>query len=179
MLHRISRCTGASRAWKLAMSLSRSFLRQFSRYSKNDQIYLHALNGGVYASLSSLPNDLPIGHLPSEVIHPNTFQPNLKFVNLLHSIIGSSIQHDFTFIMEAGANALQFMPIYDFREIPRYARTPNVDDVFGYVLVDDAGKIVPGSYEPNSLYRVCNGSGLVKLSDYLLERMRDETKEKA
>lgn len=77
--------------------------------------------------------------------------------------------------MEAGANANAFMPIYDFREIPNYARTPEVDDIFGYVLVDGDGKIIPGLYEVNDLYRLCNGVGLVKLTDYLVDEMRKAT----
>ncbi|KAF7998885.1 hypothetical protein HF325_006417 [Metschnikowia pulcherrima] len=151
-------------------------LRQYSKYPKNNQIYLHDVAGQYAATLSESSKDVPIGFSPSTQVSPNTFQPNPDFMRLLHSTIQEGIQHDFTFIMEAGANALTYMPIYDFREIPKYARTPNVDDVFGYVLVDSEGKIVPGSYEKNDLYRVCNGAGLIKLSDYLLEEMRKATR---
>lgn len=155
---------------------SLAFLRQYSKYIKNDQIYLHDNAGKYAATLSKSASDLPIGHSPSLEVHPETFKGNPKFLELLHEKIKTGIQNDFTFIMEAGANALTYMPIYDFREIPKYARTANVDDVFGYVLVDEAGKIVPGSYEKNDLYRLCNGTGLIKLSDYLLEEMRKATR---
>lgn len=153
-----------------------AFLRQYSKYLKNDQIFLHDVAGKYAVTLSKSASDVPIGFSPSLEVHPSTFTGNPKFLDLLQERIKTGIQNDFTFIMEAGANALTYMPIYDFREIPKYARTPNVDDVFGYVLVDEAGKIVPGSYEKNDLYRLCNGTGLIKLSDYLLEEMKQATK---
>ncbi|GEQ68143.1 hypothetical protein JCM33374_g1810 [Metschnikowia sp. JCM 33374] len=152
------------------------FLRQYTKYAKNDQIYLHDIAGKYAATLSKNATDIPIGFSPSLTITPSTFKGNPEFLDLLHGKIQKDIQNDFTFIMEAGANASTYMPIYDFREIPKYARTPNVDDVFGYVLVDASGKIVPESYEKNNLYRLCNGTGLIKLSDYLLDEMRKETR---
>ncbi|OBA19306.1 hypothetical protein METBIDRAFT_46782 [Metschnikowia bicuspidata var. bicuspidata NRRL YB-4993] len=150
-------------------------LRQYSRYAKNDQIFLHDVAGRYAATLSKNATDVPIGFSPSLEVSPSNFEGNPKFLDLLHDRIKTGIQNDFTFIMEAGTNALTYMPIYDFREIPKYARTPNVDDVFGYVLVDGSGKIVPDSYEKNDLYRICNGTGLIKLSEYLLEEMKKAT----
>lgn len=152
-----------------------SQIRHYTRYSKNSQIYLHELPGRVIANLSQNPAATAIGYSPSTDIDPNTFLVNKKFVDLLNSTIHESIHKDFTFIIEAGASALTFMPIYDFREVPRYARTPEVDSIFGYVLVDDGGKIVPQTFDPNSMYRVCNGAGLIKLSDYLHEQMKTIT----
>lgn len=150
-------------------------LRQYSRYSKNDQIFLHDSPRGIIASLSKNPNALPIGVSPTQHINPDTFQPNGDFLKLLNTTIHDSIEKDFTFIIEAGANANSFMPIYDLREIPNYGRTPEVDNVFGYVLVDGNGKITPKSFDSNNLYRVCNGAGLIKLSDYLHEQMKSLT----
>ncbi|WPK27369.1 hypothetical protein PUMCH_004755 [Australozyma saopauloensis] len=154
---------------------NRQFLRFFSRYPKNDQIYVHKVGSSYVANLSENPKDTPIGFSPSEKIDHETFKSNPEFLDLLNNKIKDSIQKDFSFIMEAGANANAFMPIYDFREIPNYARTPEVDDIFGYVLVDGDGKIIPGLYEVNDLYRLCNGVGLVKLTDYLVDEMRKAT----
>lgn len=153
-------------------SYRRQFVRSFSRYHRNDQVYIHRAGGGYTASLSSNPKDVPIGFSPSSEINHETFKANPKFLELLNDKIKNEVQRDFSFIVEAGANANAYMPIYDFREIPNYARVPEVDNIFGYVLVDREGKIVPGSFEINLLYRICNGSGLVKLTDYLLEQMR-------
>lgn len=156
-------------------SSSRQFWRQISQYPKNDQIFIHKVGNTYVANLSSNPKDIPIGFSDSNEIDHETFKSNPEFLDLLNNTIKNSIQKDFSFIMEAGANANAFMPIYDFREIPNYARVPEVDDIFGYVLVDGDGKIIPDSYEVNQLYRLCNGTGLVKLTDYLLEEMRKAT----
>lgn len=153
----------------------RQFIRQFSKYPRNGQIFIHKVGDTYTANLSSNPYDTPIGFSPSSEIDHETFKSNPQFLDLLNNKIKDSIQKDFSFIMEAGANANAFMPIYDFRETPNYARTPEVDDIFGYVLVDEEGKIVPGSYEVNKLYRLCNATGLVKLTEYLLEEMKKAT----
>lgn len=154
-------------------------IRHYTKYAKNNQIYLHELPGRVIANLSLNPAATAIGYSPSTDIDPQTFLVNQKFIDLLNSKIHESIQNDFTFIIEAGASALTFMPIYDFREVPRYARTPEVDSIFGYVLVDANGKIVPKTFDPNSMYRVCNGAGLIKLSDYMHEQMKNVTEAEA
>ncbi|PIS50873.1 hypothetical protein CJI97_004413 [Candidozyma auris] len=153
----------------------RYFIRNYHRYPKNSQIYLHETPGRIIANLSPNPAATPIGYSPSFDIDPKTFSVNKRFLDLLNEKINEGIQDDFTFIIEAGANASTFMPIYDFREVPRYARTPEVDSIFGYVLVDDKGKIVPRTFDPNSMYRICNGAGLIKLSDYLHEQMKNVT----
>lgn len=153
----------------------RNAVRHFSRYA-NNQIFLHDVSGRYAATLWESANAVPIGHSPCKSVLPETFRANPEFVLILNSVIRKSIDSDFTFIMEAGVSALTYMPIYDFREVPRYGRTPSPDNVFGYVLVDENGKMVPDSYEANNLYRVCNNSGLITMSDYLLEQMRAATK---
>lgn len=157
---------------------TRSFLRNYTVYSKNDQIYLHELSGKIAASFSKDPNDVVIGYLPSKSFEPEQFKPNKGFLDLLNSNMHDKVHEDFTFIMEAGANAGTYMPIYDLREIPNFGRTPEVDSVFGYVRVTSDGKIVPKSYEPNEMYRLCNLKGLVKLSDYMLEQIQEAVKSK-
>lgn len=152
--------------------------RLYHKYALNDQIYIHeGGNKGVYTfNLSENPQALPIGYCDNiKNINPNNFYVNEKFVEVLHDTISNQIQDDFTFIMEAGANANLYMPIYDFREVPRYGRIPEVDNIYGYVMVTEQGKIVPGSYQSNNLYRICNGAGLIKLSDYLLEQLQSIT----
>lgn len=151
------------------------FVRNYTKYARNGQIYLHEL-GGVYKfSFSDRPEALGIGTSPLKNVSPANFQEETPFISLLHDQIRKKIHNDFSFIMEAGMNVNTFMPIYDFREIPKYARVPEIENIFGYVHVNDQGKIVEGSYEPNSMYRLCNGtSGLIKLSDYLHEEVQKE-----
>lgn len=153
----------------------RQFSRTFSKYPRNDQIFIHKIGSSYAVNLSPDPKATPLGFSSSSEISHETFKSNPEFLDLLNKRIKESIQKDFTFIMEAGVNANAFMPIYDLREIPNYARVPEVDNIFGYVLVDGEGKIVPGSYESNQLYRLCNATGLVRLTDHLLEEMRRAT----
>lgn len=155
------------------------FHRSLSQYRHNPQIYIHEVIPNIYKfSLSSDPHALAIGVAPTESPTPDTFQANSKFLDLVNKTIKDNIEQDFTFIMEAGVNRSSFMPIYDLREIPSYARIPEPENVFGYVRVDDDGKIVHNSYESNHMYRLCSGtSGLCKFSDHILEKLRAQLSE--
>lgn len=146
--------------------------RCYTRYPKNKQIYLHSKQGQYTANLLEDPNLTAIGYSESQEINPDTFVPNDKFVLLLNDVIRKTVHDDFTYIMDAGTHAQTFMPIWDFRDVPRYGRTPDVDSVYGYVLVDEHGKIVPETFEPNAMYRVCNGTGLMTLSQFLHDEVR-------
>lgn len=159
---------------KLSRSVSPA--RFLSRYSKNEQIFIHKLDNDKYKySLSSNPQSLAIGYGASEDPSPQEFQLEPQFLPLLHKLIHEEIHNDFSFIMEAGMNIGSYMPIYDFREIPDYARIPDVDSTFGYVRVDNQGKIIPFSYESNEPYRLIDGIyGMVKLSDFLYDKMKVE-----
>lgn len=156
------------------MSLLRQ-IRCLSRYAPNDQIFIHEQQRNLFKyTLNANPNSLAIGWAPSRIkVDPNTFQVNDEFLKTLNRQIATTIHEDFAFIVEAGTNANSFMPIWDFREVPRYARVPEVENIFGYVMVDANAQIVKGSYESNNLYRVCTGKGLLKLSDHLYEKMQE------
>ncbi|ODV78706.1 uncharacterized protein CANTADRAFT_91008 [Suhomyces tanzawaensis NRRL Y-17324] len=154
-----------------------SWARHFSRYAHNDQIFVHATpSKSLQYSFSPRANAVPIGHTTANAsLSPHLFQVNPKFVQLLQATIADRIPNDFTFIMEGGVNANTFMPIYDMRETPRYARTPEIENVFGYIQVDANGKMVPGTYQDNVMYRVLSGTGgLPKLSEYLYEQVQAE-----
>lgn len=151
-------------------------LRSLSRYSKNNQIFIHDISNNNYKfCLTSNPTSLPIGYSKTKDPSPQDFQPEDQFLPILHKLISEEIQNDFSFIMEAGMNVSSFMPIYDFREIPEYARIPEVDSIFGYVQVDDKGKIIPSTYQANDSYRLIDGiNGLIKLSDFLYDKMQSQ-----
>ncbi|KAK6462508.1 hypothetical protein DFJ63DRAFT_313644 [Scheffersomyces coipomensis] len=160
------------------LSIGKSNLRLYStKYIRNEQIYIHKINDYSYNySFSPKPESIPIGHSQeSQSITPTNFIPNSKFIDLLQNTISKNAHNDFTFLMEAGVNANTFMPIYDLREIPKYARIPEMENIFGYIQVDANGRMVPDTYEPNNLYRICNGTaGLTKLSDHLYEKVQQE-----
>lgn len=147
-------------------------IRQFSRYLLNEQIKIHELGPQQYKfSFSEDAKAMAIGYSKSKDATPDSFQENKDFLNTLHEVIGRRIDDDFTFIIEAGTNVDSYMPIYDFREVPKYARIPLVECVFGYVMVDGKGKMIPKTYEANYLYRLCSGKGLIKLSDFLYDEI--------
>lgn len=161
---------------KVPAMLNRQFNRYLTQYARNNQIFIHPAKhlGSTIVSFSRNPEDVPIGTVigPEHDITPQNFQDNEKFLSLLHKTIGETVWDDFLFIVEAGVNASSYMPIYDFRHTPNFARIPEVDDIFGYVQVDGNGKMIPNTYESNSMYRLINGeSGLIKLSDHLHEKV--------
>lgn len=155
-------------------ALSFLFTRLYTQYAQNDQIFLHETDHKTAVSFSKLPSSIPIGYTTSNTVTPELFQANSQFLPLLHSTLASCVNEDFSFIVEAGVNANTFMPIYDFREVPKFGRRPDIDSVFGYVQVDGLGKIIPGSYESNEMYRLCNASGLPRLTDYMYEQIQEK-----
>lgn len=155
--------------------------RQYSQYAANKQIYIHENLGSQLFNVSLSPSKsaIPMGYSKSStLVTPQEFKSNGEFVELLHKTISEQVFDDFLFIMEAGVNANSFMPIYDFREVPRHGRTPEVDSILGYVQVGGDGKMIKPSYEANSMYRLCNGAGLLRLSDHLYEKVREACERK-
>lgn len=174
--------TASRLALSASLCLYKSSLASYSNVStstltENPQIYSHQLGPLAY-KFSLLPDPKYIGLGTSVkrcIDDPEAFVPNKDYVELLHKTIAERIHNDFTFIVEAGMNASTHMPIYDLREVPNYARIPDIENIFGYIQVDDKGKMIPGSYQSNNMYRLYTGlNGLSSLSDYLLEEMRKE-----
>ncbi|KAI5969761.1 hypothetical protein CANMA_001223 [Candida margitis] len=151
-------------------------LRLLTQYAKNPQIYIHENPPHHYNfSLSKNPDALGIGNSSSTDPKPENFTANKNFVDIFHKTFESKIYDDFTFIMEAGTNANSFMPVYDFRDVPKYSRQPYIANVFGYLQVDGNAKIVPGSWQRNNLYELCNGKdGLCHFSEYMYESLQQE-----
>lgn len=174
MLRTISRAAYGKRLNQIPVANhSFQFCRFYSKDANNDHIFIHSIaNSKFKFSLSPKENALPIGYSKEEKVNTANFEDNNEFLSVLHSKIALDVHNDFAFIVEAGTFANSYMPIYDFREIPSYSRVPEVDNIFGYVHVNEEGKIIPGSYEPNSMYRLCNGAGLPRLSDHLYELVR-------
>lgn len=160
-------------------SASRTLRRSLSQYLK--QLYVHPLSeGGFKFSVSENPKVLALGYSQwPKADHPDDFRSEPRFVEALQKLISEKVTEDFSFIIEAGTNALTFMPIYDFREIPSYCRVPNIESVFGYIQVDDVGKMIPATYQSNVMYRMCNWNGLPKFSDFMYEQIKQELELKA
>jgi len=57
----------------------------------------------------------------------------------------------------------------------RFGRIPEVEDIIGSVLVKD-GKILPETYEGLSTYRLVTTAGPMKLSEFMLGKLREKLK---
>ncbi|GMG00546.1 unnamed protein product [[Candida] boidinii] len=138
-------------------------------------------------SFSKNPKSIPVGtiDLPKEIknftelglshveLTVSNFKEDKIFKEILNDLIKNSIYNDFSYQIEAQVVPNSFMPIYDFRDIPAHGRTPAMENVFGYVCVDENGVIIKDSFEDNNTYRLFSGTdGIVKLSDYLYEEIQ-------
>lgn len=147
--------------------MNRVFVRNLSKVT--NQIYLHPSNK---LTFTTNENSLSIGSLKVPEFKRENFVPNPEFLPILHSIIADRIHEDFLFIMEASVNGNSYMPIYDFRDVPRYGRIPEIDNVFGYLQVSPEGQMIKGTYQANDMYQVFNKDGITTLSDFLLEEIQ-------
>ncbi|KAF8330754.1 uncharacterized protein EI90DRAFT_3059184 [Cantharellus anzutake] len=96
------------------------------------------------------------------------FQPNSKFLDILHDSIKVSLERDTdeTIRAEAQQRGSGWMHVIDSRNVPALNRTGDADDIIGTVRVED-GKVIPSTYERMPSYRICTSDGLTTLSDGL------------
>jgi hypothetical protein len=157
-------------------------LRWLSTYKYQPQLYLHKLPDSYSVSFSDDPKAQPVGQTwissLDDHIAPKNFKPDTKFLPVLNEVIKDNIQDDFTYIMESKEFSGNYMPIYDLRNVPNYQRTPEVEDIYGFVYCDEDGTVKSGSFEQNLEYQLITQNGIIKLSDHLLEKLKEKLKEK-
>jgi hypothetical protein len=153
-------------------------LRCLSTYKYQPQLYLHELPDSYSVSFSDDPKAQPLGQtwISSLEGHiaPENFKPDAKFLPVLHKVIKDNIQDDPTYIMESKEFSGNYMPIYDLRNVPNYQRTPEVEDIYGFVWCDQDGEVESGSFEQNLEYQLITQNGIIKLSDHLLEKLKEK-----
>ncbi|GMM35153.1 hypothetical protein DASC09_024780 [Saccharomycopsis crataegensis] len=174
---------------------ARSFQPIFRRtYVSYKKYYLHPLEKNVsLISFSKDPKHLAIGKIShgsvkyDELSDSNSeklidlddtkFKENPEFMNRLLDFFAKNIYHDFSYQLETAEYAGSFMPVYDYRSVPEYGRRSDVDDVFGWVRVNDRCEMIEGSWQANTFYRPFTQShGLPQLTDFTMENMEDITK---
>jgi len=73
--------------------------------------------------------------------------------------------------------------VHDQRAVPAYGRIPYPEDILGSLLVDGDGKIVNaehgGDWEENKMYRLVTSAGVMRLTPFLRDRMREALLEEA
>ncbi|KAA8906722.1 hypothetical protein FN846DRAFT_948093 [Sphaerosporella brunnea] len=67
--------------------------------------------------------------------------------------------------------------VYDQRGVPAFGRIADTEDIFGSLLVDAHGQIVDkevgGVWEESRMYRLVSGRGVMRLTPYLRDRVRE------
>ncbi|GAA6020822.1 hypothetical protein JCM10207_001668 [Rhodosporidiobolus poonsookiae] len=106
-------------------------------------------------------------------LSPRAFSENPDFMRLVHDVLKQAVEHDPW--LQTQAKAVEgndtFIHITDFRSSPDANRAPHPQDVLASVLVQ-SGKLVPQSYEPNSVaYRLVSEDGLMQLGEGLMARL--------
>jgi hypothetical protein len=73
-----------------------------------------------------------------------------------------------------------WLHVYDQRGVPPFGRIADPQDIFGSVLVDGEGKVIPGHWEENGMYRLVTGeTGIINLSQFLRERLVEALQKEA
>lgn len=161
-----------------------NFSRNYVRYK---DYYIHHIDDARLAILLlDNPEAVPLGTFihqkwPSkeltndnaeELIELNesTFREEPKFLLILFDFLKRNVHNDYSYQLETADYNEGYMPIYDFRKVPEYGRRSDVDDVYGWVRVDDKDHIVKDSFQANDMYRIFNEkSGLPVFSDFMKE----------
>lgn len=67
--------------------------------------------------------------------------------------------------------------VHDQRAVPAFGRIPYPEDIMGSLLVDSEGNIVNreqgGDWEENRMYRLVTRAGIMTLSPFLRDRLRE------
>ncbi|VVT58875.1 uncharacterized protein SAPINGB_P006428 [Magnusiomyces paraingens] len=116
---------------------------------------------------------------------PSQFYANPTFLNLLKDTLTHHIHECPTYNSLAEGELFiggSTLHIYDLRAPPPYGRIPDVQDIIGTVRIQEpvhgeginkyeVPPIVPGSFEPNDMYRVLTRNGFMTLSELLHKRL--------
>ncbi|VEU24328.1 DEKNAAC105496 [Brettanomyces naardenensis] len=164
--------------------INRSLIRTFE-YAKQPQLYVHELTKDLTKiSFSKDPSTLGVGTLkglaiPSGresqlLISTKNFIPNPEFLWFLQDLFHKKVYGDVTYQLDALNFRSSYLPIGDFKVILQYMnQRPEYENTLGFVLVDEDGAMVEDSYQPNEIYELCNSDGIVTLSEYMLDELRN------
>lgn len=112
--------------------------------------------------------------LPSQAV--TRFKDNRAFLEKLHKVVGDHIVDCPITTMMVPPNAEvdeYYYAISDLRCFPPPGRIPEIENIIGHILVKK-GKMVPGTYEANQMYRICTIDGPTIVSDMLAEILARE-----
>lgn len=78
-----------------------------------------------------------------------------------------------------GAGRGGYIHVHDQRNPPDFGRTAWPEDIFGSLELDGDGNFVEpnGRYQESGTYRMCTNEGILELSPYLRDKVRERVKE--
>lgn len=122
-------------------------------------------------SLEPNPREEPEILIPK----PDDFRENPEFWRSAGQIIRDTIHKDpFYCDLVAAETRTPYFHIYDQRLPPVFGRIPEVEDILGTVELDSKAeftKIVPGSFEQNSMYRPVTKYGAMLVSPFMFKAL--------
>lgn len=154
------------------------------RYAKQKQLYLHRISNHLTkVSFSENPESLHFGILRPQligndlskvIITPDNFQEHKEFLPVLHQMVKNHVAEDQNYVVDAMNYGGSYMPIGDFKVILDFMnQRPEMPNTLGFIRVDHDMQMVPESYEKNDMYTLCNIDGVIKLSDYMNEKIKE------
>lgn len=112
------------------------------------------------------------------ITRPDDFNENPEFWRRAGHIIRDLIHEDPSYSdLVAAETRTQYFHIYDQRLPPLFGRIPEVEDILGTVELElelEFTKIVPGSFEPNSMYRPVTQYGAMLVSPFMFEALSQQ-----
>lgn len=167
----------------MSSSINRSLV-QTIRYAKQKQLYLHQLSNHLTkVSFSENPDKLHFGFLKPQLIGkdlskvlitPENFEEHRDFLPVLHKMVKNHVAEDQTYIVDAMNYPGSHMAIGDFKVILDFMnQRPEMPNTIGFIRVNEDMEMIPESYEENDMYTLCNIDGVIKLSDYMNEKIHD------
>lgn len=161
--------------------INRGLIRTF-KYVKQPQLWLHEIAANTArVSFSKDPSALAVGIAKTSLAHDSqvdinygNFEPNKDFLAWMHKLFGKEVYNDVAYQMDALNFRSSFLPIGDYKVMLEFMnQRPEFDNTIGFVRVDDTGVMYPDSYESNDVYMLCNADGIVKLTDYMCEKVQE------
>jgi hypothetical protein len=130
-----------------------------------------------WVSKHGLPTEAILGVIrrPQGVgddVSPDMFEENPGFVGFLHELIAEHVLELRQVVHGAAGQDGAFIYLIDGRTTRQGGEVP-LQDVIGMVAVD-AGRLVPGSYQPNPAHRLYTADGFFVLPPELESVLRRE-----
>lgn len=132
------------------------------------------------ATESGLPSPAVAGTVPRDAteITPENFTENAEFSDFLNFVIAKHGASDESLRAQAAAQGDGWIYMVDLRiaesdEASEEFEAVDTEDILGAFRVEN-GAVVPGSYRGNPNHRILGDRGLVRVDDWVRDRLLEE-----